>query len=139
MKGELSKLFIAFMVGSGVLIGLTYFMGDMGVEYNFGTNSSTLREANKLSELRGKITTAENTTSEGGIDISSDLDTPYTGTWNAVLGLINTPDIMGSMISELMNTVGISVNGGWFTALIFGLIGLLVLTAVVKVFIGRSF
>lgn len=137
-RGELTKLFIAFMVGSGLLVAMAYFWSDMGDEYGFETNSSTFQSIDQLQNLQNEVSTAENTTAEGGIELSTTLETPYTGAWNAVLGLLDAPTIMGNFIEDLLDVVGINVEGVWFTGIIFGVIAILILAAVVRVFIGRS-
>ena len=135
MEGNLSKLIVAFMLGSGILMGVSYWMADMGNLYGFSSNSTVLQGISIIEPLNEEIGTAENTTSTSSLDVSSGLSSPYSGAWSAILNLLNLPSLMTGMVNEIGEEIGIPA---WFLTLIISIILVISTFAIIKIFTGGT-
>lgn len=130
----------AAVVGSTMLLLMGGFMADMGDEYGFTSNSATLTQISKMNQATELINDAENTTKSTDINPISGLLQPFSGTWQAVMNLIQAPTVLINMFNELLGLPELELgsSGSYAVSLITQILLLLGIAGVIKVFTGRA-
>jgi len=135
--GKIQGLLIASLLASGILMGLTGFLGDMSNKYSFTGNSSALENLNVINTVSTELNSTRGTIQGGYIE---DLggNTPWTGAWNSALTFLNLPNIFINMVSEIFGFNNYMQLPNWLNGLIWALLTSVFIFAVFRIFTGRD-
>lgn len=128
-ENTISNLYIMLLVASGMIIGISYFVGDF--MNNYGQTAPEFSYLNKTGQITGNITDVYNKTIEvrgiTGIDI---LDKFITGIYESIKLTFNIGDLYTAFIGDLASYIGIPgwaisiAIAGVFCVILFGIISL---------------
>jgi hypothetical protein len=136
MKGEIRILdiIVAMFIISGLVIGITAYMGDMFNIYGKDDDVSSLQSISQMSELRNK--TANVTTLVRDTNEKKSVD------WGNFVGsimrvgsyLFFLPKIAANMLTEGMSKIPLPI---WFYAMLLGILTTVVLFVVISFIFDR--
>lgn len=127
--GEATSIIISLVVISSIIIGITAFAGD--IYSNYGIVSDDLSYLNKSAEMNDQV-----------IGIKDAIDaTQVTGTWidvpltfvagafAALKLLLNIPDIMGTLLTQAGEVIGMP---GWVIGMSMAVVIIIILFVILR-------
>ncbi len=134
--GEVRNLIISVLIFSGVITGVSIFVGDLFSNYNVSSDDmSSLSRMQSMASFQKNITSAIGNAPEGG---SNNIFLEVaTGIFGATTSILTIPFIIGGLVSDMTTAVSGGIIPGWFgtmiVAIISAIIGLKILSLVMKV------
>lgn len=135
---KIGTILITLLLIGGFVSGFAGFYGALASQYgmtshNFTSMSRAEQIANDTSSMMGIVNSSQSDTSAGNYITLAPTNLLF-GAYHAAMLVFNTPMYFISIFSDLMSVIGLP---NWVSPMIIGIIGIIVLFALIEFITGR--
>jgi len=131
--GKISSIIIGVVLLGMIVIGFSSFSNNLASTYGRNMSTSQYESMNKIDNISNNVNNMRDKLDKGSdSDMSADADIGLlTGGWSAIKLILNLPDILISLVSDIANILGVphifvtGITVIIISVIIFGLISLI--------------
>ena len=129
--GEVKTLIISILIFSGLLTGISIFVGDLFNNYNQAPEDlSSLSRMQAMADFQKNISVGIGKSPEGGSN--NIFFEAATGIFGVLTTILTLPWMISDLVGNIITMLSVGIIPGWFGTLIFVIISIIVVLKIIS-------